>query len=147
MTSLSVWPDDLLVDRDPAHAPEPAWVDWLLKTYPKDSGGEAHRAFQERRREAVALIDPYGDWSGLRARPGGEALVASWARRAQAIAEYGSTLRRISPPWVTPSQVLNSLFHLHHNRLLGIDRQSEQATYAVARGAVQARRDRRRHLG
>jgi thiopeptide-type bacteriocin biosynthesis protein len=141
------WPDDPLVDRDPAHTPEPAWVDWLLGAYTKNSGGEAHRAFQERRREAVPLIDPYGEWPGLRARPGGEAVVASWSRRAQAIAEYGITLRRISSPWVAPPRVLHSLFHMHHNRLIGIDRQNEQITYAVARGAVQAHRDRRRHLG
>jgi thiopeptide-type bacteriocin biosynthesis protein len=74
-------------------------------------------------------------------------VVASWSRRAQAIAEYGITLRRISSPWVAPPRVLHSLFHMHHNRLIGIDRQNEQITYAVARGAVQAHRDRRRHLG
>ncbi len=126
---------------------EDAWSDWMLAAYPRTPGDEAHRAFQERRREAVRLIDPFGDWQALREHPGGEALLAAWSARTGAIAAYGNRLRELAPAWAPASQVMASLLHMHHNRLLGIDRRRERATYAVARGAVQAHRDRRRHLG
>ncbi len=142
------WPAPATTAPSPApEATEPPWTGWILAAYARKPGDEAHRAFQERRREAVSVIDPYGDWPALRARPGGEALLAAWSGRARAIAEYGARLRDLAPPWAPPQLVLGSLFHMHHNRLLGIDRQREQATQAVARGAVQAHRDRRRHLG
>ncbi|MFH8986257.1 lantibiotic dehydratase [Streptomyces varsoviensis] len=138
------WPDDA---GSPTPDGEPQWVRWLLGSYAKHGASAAYRVFRKRRRDAVALIDPYGDWASLRERPGGEAVLAAFARRAPAVAEYGRVLRRLSPPWAPPPQILNSLFHMHHNRLIGIDREGEQATYAIARGAVQAHRDRRRHNG
>jgi thiopeptide-type bacteriocin biosynthesis protein len=129
---------------DDATSSEPPWMDWLLHTFPK---GEKHREFQQRRREVLPLIDPYGDWAGLRAHPGGAALLSVWGRRSEALAAYYRTLHKLgTQAWATPTQVSQALFHMHHNRLVGIDRDAENASLAIARGAVQAHRDRRRRI-
>ncbi|KPC60759.1 lantibiotic dehydratase [Streptomyces chattanoogensis] len=115
--------------------------EWLVRAYPKDS---RHKEFQRRRAEAVALIDPYGDWAGMRARPGGEAMLAAWDRRSRAVADYRRAL--LGPDarsWSTSGRMLSSLLHMHHNRLNGVDREGELVSVAVARGAVQAHWGRR----
>jgi hypothetical protein len=38
------------------------------------------------------------------------------------------------------------MLHLHHNRLAGISPETEGSAYAIARGTVQVRLDRERHL-
>jgi thiopeptide-type bacteriocin biosynthesis protein len=117
-----------------ARAILPSWTGWVLANYPK---GEHHHEFQRLRREAVALVDPAGQWTGLRALPGGEALLATWKRRREVAAAYG---RSAGNP-----AVLASLFHMHFNRFAGLDRDSEQASYAVLRGVIQSYVDRLRH--
>ncbi|WP_316527485.1 lantibiotic dehydratase [Kitasatospora brasiliensis] len=125
------------------HDGEPPWVEWLLGNITK---GAEHTEFQRRRREAVPLIDPYGTWSALRARPGGAAVLGAWQRRSQAISAYARTLQDLDArAWQPQLPILPSLFHMHHNRLVGADRQAELSSYAIARGAVQAHRDRRRN--
>ncbi len=114
---------------------------WLLRTITKDE--EHHQAFRRRRREALSLIDPY------RAGPGpaaDDALRALWERRAEETARYGRLLRELGDRcWSEPGRVLSSLLHMHHNRLVGADRQAERLAHAVARGAAQAHTDRARH--
>jgi thiopeptide-type bacteriocin biosynthesis protein len=123
---------------------DPPWLEWMLRTFSKN---EKHKEFQQRRREVLALIDPYGDWAGLRAHPGGAALFSAWVRRSEALAAYHRTLRKLdTKAWATPTQVLQSLFHMHHNRLVSLDRDAENASLAIARGALQAHRDRRRRI-
>jgi len=120
---------------------EPPWLEWMLRGIPKD---EKHKEFQRRRRDVLDVIDPYGDWAGLRARPGGAALLSALDRRSDALGAYRSTLGELdTTAWATPTQVLPALFHMHHNRLVGIDRDAEKASVAIARGALQAHRDRR----
>lgn len=102
----------------------PGWQDWLLSAYPK---GPHHRAFQECRREAMRVL-------------GSVALPAA-DRRASAASAYGDLLRRHD---IDVSGPLLSVLHLHHNRLAGINPVAEQDAYAIARGVVQARRDRER---
>ncbi|OLT29126.1 hypothetical protein BJF83_00420 [Nocardiopsis sp. CNR-923] len=97
-----------------------------------------HRAFQERRDTALALIDPDSDWSGLRGVPGGHAVIESWQDRRAALEEYRSRLHEGVNGCPAPEQVLSSLLHMHANRLLGIDRESEAEALAVARAAVRA---------
>ncbi|GAA4847332.1 lantibiotic dehydratase [Saccharopolyspora rosea] len=124
------------------HQDGPLWTDLVLRAVPKD---EHHREFQRRRREAVALIDPVGDWQDLRARPGGAALLEIWQRRATAIDDYARRLRNLGArSWSAPDEVVLSLLHMHHNRLAGVDGTSERAVLAVVRGVVQAHRDRQR---
>jgi thiopeptide-type bacteriocin biosynthesis protein len=113
-----------------------AWEDWLLRTYPR---GPHQAAFREHRAVALRTVDPYGDWAALRAEPGGDRLLAAWRHRATRLAEYGA---RLGPG---AGRVAESLLHMHHNRLAGLDTDGELRMYAIARGAVQAHLDRRRH--
>ncbi|MFI7098923.1 lantibiotic dehydratase [Streptomyces sp. NPDC050161] len=114
---------------------------WLLRAVPKDE--ERQRVFRARRREALALVDPYREGPGPAAH---ETLRTAWARRAQAVGAYGQLLRDLGArSWSDPDQVLHSVLHMHHNRLVGIDREAENLALAVARGAAQAHTDRRRH--
>ncbi|TSB21182.1 lantibiotic dehydratase [Streptomyces benahoarensis] len=127
--------------EDPADAQPSAGADWLLRAIPKDEGRQ--RGFRDRRRQALPLIDPY------RPGPAGDtddALRTLWQRRAEAAARYGALLRDLGERrWSDPDHVLRSLLHMHHNRLIGIDRPTELLAHAVARGAAQAHTDRRRH--
>ncbi|PNE38136.1 hypothetical protein AOB60_28890 [Streptomyces noursei] len=119
---------------------EPAWLERVLGAIPR---GEVHHAFQKRRREALPLIDVHGGWEGLRERQGGEELLASWRARTDAVTDYAHTLRTLGgEAWSEPTPVFLSLLHMHHNRLIGIGPQAEQAATAIMRGAVQAHRDR-----
>ncbi|WP_399088724.1 lantibiotic dehydratase [Streptomyces sp. BBFR2] len=118
-----------------------AGADWLLRMITKDE--ERQRAFRERRTKALPLVDPY------RAGPedgADDALRALWQRRAEATTRYGALLRDLGEEnWSDPDHVLSSLLHMHHNRLVGIDRPGELLAHAIARGAAQAHTDRRRH--
>ncbi|MFG1679244.1 lantibiotic dehydratase [Nonomuraea sp. NPDC049269] len=112
-----------------------SWQQWLLANYPK---GAHHHAFRRHREPAMRLIDPAGDWHALRAYE--KNLPALWAPRSRAVSEYGEVLRPGEPSWTT---AVNSLLHMHHNRLVGVDRETESASYAIARGVVRAAHDRR----
>ncbi|GHI39958.1 lantibiotic dehydratase [Streptomyces violascens] len=118
----------------------PDWVSRILDAIPRS---QMHHAFQDRRREALALLDTYGDWEGLRAQPGGKELLTSWQARAAALTDYARTLRALGDrSWTPPTRVLLSLLHMHHNRFVGINSSAEQAATAIMRGALQAHRDR-----
>ncbi|MFF9479568.1 lantibiotic dehydratase [Streptomyces sp. NPDC014733] len=119
-----------------------AAAEWLTRVVVKDETRQ--RAFRERRREALTLVDPYRTEPGPAATD--EALRAAWTRRAEAVTAYGQLLRDLGErSWSGPDQVLLSLLHMHHNRLVGVDRDHENLALAVARGAAQAHTDRRRH--
>lgn len=96
---------------------------------------EPSRAAKDQARE---LLDPLGDWQRLRALPGGPALLACWERRAPALAAYGSLLRELGAGPVP----LDSLLHMHHNRLTGIDRPAEERSFALAAVALRSRQGR-----
>jgi thiopeptide-type bacteriocin biosynthesis protein len=120
------------------------WRRWLLENYPK---GAYHSAFQRHRELALKLIDPEGGWAALSAMGHAGQIPAIWERRSAAVARYGEMLRGLSgtagphdPAWTV---AVNGVLHMHHNRLVGIDREAESASYAVARGVVQANHDRR----
>lgn len=63
-------------------------------------------------------------------------LAAAWADRDQALTAYLACLPR-------PRQVLPSLFHMHHNRVRGPDRDDEQRVQALARAVALTRRHTR----
>lgn len=96
---------------------------------------EPSRAAKDQARE---LIDPLGDWQRLRSLPGGPALLACWERRAPALAAYGTFLRELGAGTVP----LDSLLHMHHNRLTGIDRPAEERSFALAAVALRSRQGR-----
>ncbi|MFF2925938.1 lantibiotic dehydratase [Streptomyces celluloflavus] len=126
-----------------AEAPDPPGLRWLLETFRKNE--VAHRSFRRTRREALTLVNPYTAGDLPAGIPGTTALRQAWTARTEAATVYGRTLRELGTrAWTPPTQVLASLLHMHHNRLIGTNRQTEHASYAVARGAAQAHHDRRR---
>lgn len=130
------------LDGPAAGGPGPAW---LLQT----SASHQDRAdFRPHRRAALDLTDLDGRWERLSASPGGKAITDSWARRAEALRRYAARLagQQARPGGPRPAgTVVSSVLHMHHNRLLGIDREGERRSRAVARGAVQAALDKRRY--
>ncbi|GGU55171.1 lantibiotic dehydratase [Streptomyces daghestanicus] len=95
--------------------------------------GEHHGAFRARRREALRIIDPLGDFAALRAVPGTAPLLAAWAGTAESLSAYGRHLGPDAGP------VLASLLHMHHNRVTADpSRSTESTVHALARGAVEA---------
>ncbi|GAA1852248.1 lantibiotic dehydratase [Asanoa iriomotensis] len=110
---------------------------WLARTGTRQQHREA---FTARRREALLLADPGGDWDELARRPGGPELVAAWRSRRPAVAGYGCALRGCD----TMETVAASLAHMHVNRVFGTDVTLEGKIHAVARNVVIARAERER---
>ncbi|SNX88408.1 hypothetical protein SAMN06272735_8855 [Streptomyces sp. TLI_55] len=69
----------------------------------------------------------------------------NWAER---LAHLGAGLRKAaaSEPWLSPSNVLRALLHMHCNRRLAPSLESERAIYAYARGMAEDTLSLRRHL-
>jgi len=63
-------------------------------------------------------------------------LAPLWRHRAEAVAAYRTTL----DPDANFTHILESLLHIHHNRYLGINRDSEAACRRLARQAALAQR-------
>jgi thiopeptide-type bacteriocin biosynthesis protein len=90
---------------------------------------------------ARKIIDPAGGWQLLRSSPAGPDLLAIWDERADALTAYRDRLRALGD--TLPVHIMPSLLHMHHNRLLGIDRTNEERVTALA-GAVLGAHTRRR---
>jgi thiopeptide-type bacteriocin biosynthesis protein len=91
------------------------------------------------------LIDPAGDWPGLRADEFGIRVLAALRPRDVAVREFGERIRSGSR---TPEgRVVGSLMHMTCNRLIGGSPDRESTILGIARGAVQDNLTRRRHLG
>ncbi|RLU79698.1 hypothetical protein CTZ27_36305 [Streptomyces griseocarneus] len=115
---------------------------WLLAAYPRSA---AHDALRNSRMTTARLGDPSADWAALRAVSGGAELLTSWQRRADALNRYGALLRAPGTrETASRGTALAALLHLHHNRLLGLDREREEHAQATARGALEIHRARRR---
>ncbi|MPY61995.1 lantibiotic dehydratase [Streptomyces spongiae] len=122
------------------------WQEWLLDACPPDVG---HHVFQRYRREAVALLGPLAvPADGPPPLPGVERLTEIWERRAPRLTRYGQLIRgaiaegRLG----TAPAPFRSVLHLHHNRLGGMDPETERGSYAIARGVLRTIADRERHL-
>lgn len=100
----------------------------LLHCLPK-GGGAVERTLRD---QAIDLADPSGNLQGLRTLPGGEAVVAAWQARSDALAAYHQVLARQR----NPATVLRSLLHEHHVRALGVDPEYEKTTGRLARTAA-----------
>ncbi|MFS8104718.1 lantibiotic dehydratase [Lentzea alba] len=110
---------------------------------------EVHEVPAHLRAQAKELLDPGGDWTHLRAEPGGERLIEIWERRAPALAAYGGLLRDLGEQaWFERGSVLSSLLHMHRIRLHGVDhRLAEHQALALARAAAFAHQRRLLHRG
>jgi len=123
-------------------------TDWPSRLPPGPGDKSWHDEFRALRDSAVQLIDPYRDEPpGLSGLPGGELLLRIWARRGAAVTAYGRRLATLGDrAWAPPDTVLTSLLHLHHNRLIGTDPETETRSYGIAAGAVRTHRGRRDFL-
>ena len=122
---------------------DPGWLGWY------EGVPIAHYAGMHRHvRQAVRLVDELpaadGESGG---EPDGPARIlrTACAHRGPAVADYVAALRGADRH--TPARfraALESLLHMHHNRLLGIDQEREQRVHAVAARLVAAYRGRAR---
>lgn len=101
-------------------------MDWLA-TRPASAATAIDRAVAER------AIQFATDPAGPRSRPGWNTdIEPAWDNRADALGGY----RKALPPEANTDAVLESLLHMHHNRLIGIDRDSERVCRRLARQAA-----------
>lgn len=118
-----------LVDLASSYADIPGrGLRWLIDRLPRQQGW-VDPALREM---ALELADPCQEWSALRALPGGEDVVAAWARRRTALAAYRTHLATQRDP----SSAMRSLLHLHHVRALGVDPERERISNRLARAAA-----------
>lgn len=101
---------------------------WLLDAVPHQQGPVDTSA----RDEALHLADPATGWAALRARPGGDTVIAAWHHRRAALDSY----RRHLIGHQDPLPVLRSLLHEHHTRAAGVDPDCERVTHRLARAAA-----------
>jgi thiopeptide-type bacteriocin biosynthesis protein len=109
------------------------WRQWVLDHYPM----ELQKTIGQWREQSFALVDPLLRWVGLRKDAGAHALLAVWNARAQAAANYGTRIGL----GAAQSSALDSVLHLHANRLIGIDQDAEHVSYGILRTVV------RHHVG
>ncbi|MBD0741199.1 lantibiotic dehydratase [Streptomyces sp. CBMA152] len=124
-----------------AGARGPAADVWFPAAYPKSE--RDHRAFRDNRAAVLRAIGPDGPVPTFSSA----ALAQAWERRANQLADYGAQLadlRDRAPDRAAPTSILGSLIHMSHNRLIGIDPDAERRSHALARGAFEAHRARRR---
>lgn len=83
--------------------------------------------------KARRLADPRDHHAALRAVPGGDQILDTWARRADAIATYRS---HADADGLVGDDVLASLLHVHHIRMNSLDPDDEHACHRLARTAA-----------
>lgn len=110
-----------------------AGMRWLIDHVPAKPPAVVPRpVFAEARR----LTDPREDFRVLRGEPGGAAIVATWAERAQALAAYRSRLSVADAEGVDQDAALGSLLHTHFLRACGIEPEDKAVCLYLARTAA-----------
>jgi thiopeptide-type bacteriocin biosynthesis protein len=112
-----------------AFAPDPASGYRALTRCLKQGSGPLDPGVRD---QALELADPAGDFTAVRALPGGDTVAAAWRSRATALATY----HRLLVQQRDPSGVLVRLLHDHHVRALGLDPDHEATTGRLARAAA-----------
>ncbi|WP_406229269.1 lantibiotic dehydratase [Streptomyces anthocyanicus] len=120
------------------------WSAWISRVLSK---GPAHAEYGTYRRHATSLIAP-GHTAQSASPALGAPLAALWGNNPET-RQYGARLlsdggRRV-PAAEQHAEAVMSLLHMQHNRLLGIDRISEEAALAVLRGVAHDHEARRAH--
>lgn len=110
-----------------------AGMRWLIDHVPAKPPAVVPRpVFTEARR----LADPSENFRALRGEPGGEAIVVTWAERAEALAAYHAHLSGADAEGVDPDAVLGSLLHTHFLRACGIEPEDKAVCLYLARTAA-----------
>ncbi|MFE0580760.1 lantibiotic dehydratase [Streptomyces sp. NPDC058874] len=102
---------------------------WLLQHLLRSDGTPVPHDLQAL---ALSLSDA-ASHNGLASLDGGDAVIAAWEARGEALHRYRRTLAGSSPESVLPS-----LLHMHHNRVAGIDNAAEATCRRMARAAALA---------
>ncbi|MGW9382437.1 lantibiotic dehydratase [Streptomyces albidoflavus] len=108
------------------------WRVWVLKNLSTNGNNAALRHYRER---AIQVLDPLNGWQKLTRLPGGQQLLRIWERRAPRLISYGRALRDLAVGGheKEASHGIASILHMHHNRLIGVQRDAENLSYAIAR--------------
>ncbi|MFE2045753.1 lantibiotic dehydratase [Streptomyces sp. NPDC059477] len=112
---------------------------WLTENLAKDEERQARFRPHRRALLTASSLDPDHP-PALLDRPG---LRTPRQARRTALAAYGAALHTTGGETALHTP-LRSLLHMHHNRLIGIDPDSERTLLAACRGVAQARADRKR---
>jgi thiopeptide-type bacteriocin biosynthesis protein len=104
---------------------------WLLKHPPAEPAEHPDRALHQT---AISLATPHDGFAALSDQPGGAQVLAAWQARRKSLNEYRTQLTAGGQP--RPADVLASLIHLHHLRMIGVDPASERLCYRLARSAA-----------
>ncbi|WP_031466578.1 lantibiotic dehydratase [Sciscionella sediminilitoris] len=114
---------------------DPDWTDWY-----RGSAVQHYEGMHRHVRQATELA------LGLSAAPPGTpaaAIRAACADRAPAIRDYAEALRA-EADGERQRGAVDGILHMHHNRLAGIDRETEQRANSVANRVIAAYRGRAR---
>jgi hypothetical protein len=84
------------------------------------------------RDQALQLADAEGGWAALRVVPGADTVIAAWHARAEALGVYANRLSVQRDPMT----VLMPLLRGHHNRMIGVDADSERIVLRLARACA-----------
>ncbi|WP_328645872.1 lantibiotic dehydratase [Amycolatopsis sp. NBC_00348] len=99
------------------------------------------REYARNRVRWRSLVDPAGDWPGLRATAEGRAVVDALGPRDEAVRRYGDVVRELGDA----EEILASLLHMTCNRLFGGPVERERKVHGYARAAVLDHLGRRKH--
>ncbi|WP_169526863.1 lantibiotic dehydratase [Sciscionella marina] len=115
---------------------DPGWADWY-----RGSAVWHYDGMHRHVRQATELARRLSDTAG--ALPGTPlpTVHAALADRAPAVRDYAAALHAVGEDGRHRSAV-DGMLHMHHNRLIGIDRASEQRANAVASRVIAAHRGR-----
>lgn len=119
----------------------PSWPAWVGPAFEKSTDGAATRTAL---REIAGLVVPGETAQRLGEFLGMPALRAAWTESG-AVAGLRAALER-SDPRARRRTVL-SLLHMQHNRLIGVDRDSELKSLVLLGHVARAHTDRIKHLG
>ncbi len=112
-----------------------AGMRWLIDHVPAAAPQHVPRSVFT---EAVRLADPRDGFAAMRTAPGGDATVAAWPPRDQALAAYRAHLPGPHTQGIDIDDVLGSLLHAHFIRAVGIDFDDEAVCLYLARAGALA---------
>jgi thiopeptide-type bacteriocin biosynthesis protein len=97
------------------------------------------QTFRQDRRTYLRLLDPVNGQAALREHPDGSKIVLALNQRSEAVRQYAERVRRAEEMGSLANQfddLVESVVHLHLNRLLGIDRERERKVMTLTRHAL-----------
>ncbi len=111
-------------------------LDWLNSVV---SAKDYLDEFRQTRRLLMELGDSSNNWEALRNHEGGSDIFNILAARQKAVARFTAKLKTpavVSKLTNTKSGIIESIVHLHCNRLLGINRDYEKKIMTLARHTI-----------